>query len=99
MVSLNSHDFNCFNCDKYKRKDRGCTEDAPIPRRWKVGKDNYQRCPVKLVTAFTCHCLELYGHYKNNFLLQSGGIIDQQAKYLRIMRFIQSEISRQKEEN
>lgn len=96
-MSLNPQDFNCPRCSPSEQKGKGCTEDAPIPRRWQIDEDTYQRCPVKLVTAFTWHCIELYGHYKSGFLLQSGGIIDQQAKYLRIMRVIQRAIDTQQE--
>lgn len=97
MVILNSHDFNCSQCDEYKRKDRGCIENSPIPRRWQYGEDIYRRCPIKLITAFTCHCLELYGFYKSGLLLQAGGVIDQPAKYLRIMRIIQAEMNKPQE--
>lgn len=95
---MNSQDFNCPQCSPFDKKDKGCTKDTPIPRRWEIGGGVYRRCPVKLVTAFTWHCIELYGHYKNGFLLQSGGIIDQQAKYLQIMQIIQGEMNSQQKE-
>lgn len=97
-MSLNPQKFNCPQCSSPQKKDKGCIEDAPIPRRWQIGGNVYRRCPVKLITDFTWHCIELYSHYKSGFLLQSGGIIDQPAKYLQLMCFIQNEYSRQKEE-
>lgn len=97
-MSLSPQDFNCPRCSPFKKKDKGCTENAPIPHRWKYGEDTYQRCPVKLITAFTWHCIGLYDHYQNGFLLQAGGIIDQQAKYLQLMQIIQAEFENQRQE-
>lgn len=91
-VSLNPQDFNCPRCSPPEQKDKGCTEDAPIPGRWKVGGDTYQRCPVNLVTEMTGLLIRLYRQYKLGFLPITGGILDQSVLFLQAIEIIQVEI-------
>lgn len=91
-VSLNSKDFNCSQCSEFEQKDKGCTEDAPIPRRWQIGEEIYRQCPVNLVTSQTWFAIQLYHQYKSGFLPVSGGILDQSSIFLQITNVIQAEI-------
>lgn len=93
MVSNNYKDFNCSQCNEYKQKDRGCIEDAPIPRRWQIGKDIYQRCPRNLVSPLTWFSIRVYQQYQSGFLPTAGGILDQSNLFLQIIEIIQAEMS------
>lgn len=91
-MSLNPQDFNCPRCSPPEQKDKGCIEDAPIPRRWQIGGETYQRCPVNLITAFTVQLIKLHRQYERGFLPVAGGILDQSALFLQAVEIIQVEI-------
>ena len=50
-------------------------------------------CPWPQVTPCARMLVELYEHYKNGFLLEAGGIIDQPAWYTEAMRFIDGKMN------
>jgi len=57
------------------------------------GRGNYPiiGCPNKMITADACLSLELYSHYKNHFLPESGGVLDQSNKTMLAINFIAKE--------
>lgn len=62
--------------------------DAGI-ERWEIKELWKSRiCPRRLTTPESRRWLELFQHYQAGFLADSGGILDQPAKYMEAMRFI-----------
>jgi len=55
-------------------------------------------CVWNLIPAYIASWGELYGHYTNGFLLSSGGIENQDVKYLKMMTKFRSAYNRATQE-
>jgi len=69
------------------RQARGCNADAPYPI-YELDGEPIMRCPLKLIKPETYTYLRFYGHYKQGFLPNEGGLLDQPLKYLQAMEVI-----------
>ena len=86
--------LECRNCPKEQREERGCEFDSPIPGRWEIEGEAYQRCPVRLVSSVSCEYLQAYGIYKNGFLPNGGGWINESAKFIQAMQTIEKQLAK-----
>jgi len=90
VISRNPAEFNCPRCSPAKQIENGCEQDSPIPKRWEIAGQSYQRCPLRLVTAKTWLAIRLYQQYERGFLPVSGGILEQSAAFLQAVEIIQA---------
>lgn len=88
-VSIN--DLNCHSCNAQIKQVRGCEVD--IPAKLIEGVE-VKRCPVKLITAQSKAYLQAYSFYKDGFLPNVGGALDQSAKVMEAIRHIADEVER-----
>lgn len=51
------------------------------------------RCPSRALTKDTLSVLSFYSHYKNGFLPDSGGLLEQAATFLDAMNIIASAVT------
>ena len=93
-VQVEAKQFDCTKCTPAMQAENGCEEDSPIPERWELDGETYQRCPVKLVTGQTWLAIRLYGQYKLGFLPVVGAVLDQSALFLQAIEIIQAEIAK-----
>lgn len=71
----------------------GCDEDAG--RTVFVCHDvEYRRCPLFYITPEVREFLSYYGHYREGFLPEAGGVTDQAATFLDAVRFLSAEIAK-----
>ncbi len=84
--------FNCHTCTPSKKKGLGCDGNAESPIA--IDGIEYKTCPGRIITPFTWYLIRLYGHYKNGYMLFSGGVIDQPQKYMQAMELIDREINK-----
>jgi hypothetical protein len=80
--------LDCRNCQQEQKSVRGCEKDSTIPSRWKIGNDEYSRCPVKLMTKTSIEYLQAYPLYKNGYLPNGIGWINESAKFIQAMQII-----------
>ena len=85
--------LDCNACNEYQKEDRGCINDSPVPGRWKVGTEEYNKCPVKLVNISSNWLIKAYNFMEKGILPRSGGWLDQSNKFVSAMSIISSEVS------
>jgi len=61
-------------------------------------KEVIKRCPIKLITPVTIRIMQLYRFYKQGFLPNTGGILQQSSVLLTAFDVIENEIERIKEQ-
>jgi hypothetical protein len=61
---------------------RGCVKDSPIPGAWKIGNDEFSRCPRALVTEKSFEYLNAYFFFEKGYLPNPGGWMDQPVKFI-----------------
>jgi hypothetical protein len=65
---------------------------------WKIGDEEFSRCPRGLVTATSIEYLNAYIFFKQGFLPNPGGWLEQPLKFIQAMRVIEQEVIKSKEE-
>lgn len=60
--------------------------------------ENIHYCPLSVATPEIGQYLNLYTHYKNGYLPVAGGMLDQTARYTRMMGIIQSIVTEYEQE-
>jgi len=91
------NNVNCHNCTEQMKIVRGCNGNINKVIEGIV----IDKCPVKMFTSQVWLYIESYLHYKNGFLFQEGGWIQQPAKVTSAIDFISNIIGQQekKEKN
>ncbi len=97
-VWLPKFKLDCHKCSDAQKQERGCEADSQIPGMWKIGDDEISRCPRGLVTIKTIEYLNAYIFFKQGFLPNPGGWLDQPLKFIQAMRVIEAEVMKLKEE-
>ena len=92
--SLNG--LNCQKCNKQIQEIRGCEKDIPTKEIEGVA---ITRCPVKLITIESKLYLQVYSYYKDGFLPNAGGSLDQSIKVMDVLQFIDNEKARMEKIN
>jgi len=73
--------------------ERGCEKDSPIPNKWQIGGVVSQRCPKKQTDSNIGVYFTAYNFYKNGFLPNPGGWLNQTAKFIEVISLIDREVS------
>jgi hypothetical protein len=76
---------DCQKCTKQIKEARGCEKD--IPPLFIEGIE-ITRCPIKYLTGLEAIYLEVYYAYKNGYLPNIGGWLNQPMKFSQIMIFV-----------
>lgn len=97
-VWLPKFKLDCLKCTEALKLERGCEGDSSIPGMWKIGDEEFSRCPRSLVTARSIEYLNAYIFFKEGFLPNPGGWLDQPLKFIQAMRVIEAEVIKTKEE-
>ena len=61
--------------------------------RFKMGAVEIDYCPLSVITLEISRYFSFYAHYKNGYLPASGGVLDQTARFLKMMEIIQAAVS------
>jgi hypothetical protein len=64
---------------------------------WKIGDEEFSRCPRGLVTINSIEYLNAYIFFKQGFLPNPGGWLEQPLKFIQAIRIIEREIALAKE--
>lgn len=84
--------LDCRRCTNDQKIERGCEQDSPIPGFWKFDDFETSRCPVKLITKVSVKLLEAFLYFKQGYLPNAGGWMDQPAKLFEALEVIETEI-------
>lgn len=79
-------------CHEYKDKD------YPIPGRWTIGGNEYNRCPKTYVTDDIYLWIKAYKFYLNGILPNNYGWLNQTNKFNDMMIYIDNKVSEHKRE-
>ena len=90
--------LDCRKCKGALRVHRGCDADSPIPGKWNIDGWRFQRCPNKVVSLSSFEYIQAYNMYKNGFLPNQGGWLDQSAKLIDAFTIIDREAARMAKE-
>lgn len=93
-VGLGKLDLNCAACNEILKKERGCEQDSPIPDKWQIGEVSLQRCPLKAVDRRVFIYIKAYNFLQHGILPNTGGWLNQPAKFIEAMELIDYEISK-----
>lgn len=91
-MNLNKFNLDCNACTKEQKEDRGCISNSPIPGRWQLGDDKFQRCPIRWVKPEIYWYIKAYNFMEKGILPRIGGWLDQSSKFINAMNFINKEL-------
>jgi len=66
---------------------RFCDEPAEFAI-YEIDDIEYHKCPVQEITDESYEALSLYSFYKNGFLPEAGGVLDQDYRVIQQIRII-----------
>ena len=90
--------LDCRTCSKAQRIERGCEQDSPIPGKWRIEGEVYNRCPNKLITRQSNEYLDAYDLLQTGLGLPYGdGWIKHSKKFLDAIHIIHAEILKRKQ--
>ena len=90
--------FDCRFCNDAQKKERGCIEKAHYPV-FDLDGEQFFSCPVKMMTKTTGRMLRMYKFFKDGFLPNCGGVLEQPQRFLDAIQIIDSELSEIEEKN
>jgi hypothetical protein len=96
-VWLSELKLDCRKCSDSDKVEKGCESDSPIPGVWKIGEQELQRCPIKVVTPQNLFYLRAYIHYIKGYFPNHGGWLDQPLKLIEALGIIEDEVGRMKD--
>lgn len=91
QVLILKPDWQCSTCTAALKIQRGCDTDATKPLE--LDGEKQMRCPRRMLLDYTAYMNEvwwLYGNYKEGILPEHGGLYDQPAKLLAVIRVLDS---------
>ena len=83
--------LNCNKCSESQKDLYGCKKPSPIGKHWKVGPYEFDRCPLSIVSQEIYQYISAYRRYEKGYLPNSGGWMDQSAKFNDIIDIIERE--------
>ena len=91
--------LDCRKCTLLQKRSRGCEAEAEQPFLMEINgqQEVLNNCPIKLVTPVTVRIMQLYRFYKQGFLPNTGGILQQSSVLLIAFDVIENEVERIKE--
>ena len=82
--------MNCRNC--LSGRQIQCEYDVPGQEVWELNGTEYRGCPFKIVTRQSANFLRAFQFYKEGYLPNAGGWIDQSAKMIDAFEVIEKEL-------
>jgi hypothetical protein len=82
--------------DPSLRRVRGCDEKAPIAV-FELDGERHYRCPYFYLTDEIWEFLSFYGHYKQGFLPDAGGIGDQSWTFITACSVLTGQLAKLEE--
>ena len=98
-IRVQELELDCQKCSEKKKRAWGCEEETKEPFLT-IDKEEIRRCPLKLITVQSMDYIRFYGYYKEGYLPNAGGILEQPAKFLDTVTEIENilaEIRQEKE--
>ena len=91
--------LDCRKCTLLQKRSRGCEAEAEQPFFIEVNgeKEVLKNCPIRLVAPLTVRIMQLYRFYKQGFLPNTGGILQQSSVLLTAFDVIENEVERIRE--
>jgi len=89
-VHLGGLTVNCRNCLSGRKIQ--CEYDVPGQEVWELNGTEYRGCPFKIVTRQSANFLRAFQFYKEGYLPNAGGWIDQSAKMIDAFEVIEKEL-------
>lgn len=83
-------EWQCDTCTALQKEHRGCTEDATRPTP--MDGEKLLRCPRRILLDQPTLIHEvwwLYSRYVDGMLPEHGGLYDQPAKFLAVVRLLE----------
>lgn len=84
-------DWQCSTCTANQKLARGCETDAKQPVE--LDGEKLKRCPRRMLLDQPIYAGEiwwLYSRYSDGMLPEHGGLYDQPAKYLAVVRLLET---------
>ena len=98
-IALPELKLDCRKCSSEEKVSRGCEEDSPIKGTWKIeGGGEFSRCPVTMITPQSMMYIRAYNMFKDGFLPNPGGWMDQPVKFAEVITYIQGLIQKNEEQ-
>ena len=89
-VHLGSLTMNCRSCLSGKKIQ--CEFEIPGQEIWELNGEQYKGCPFRIVTRQSANFLRAFNFYRQGYLPNSGGWINQSAKMLDAFDAIEKEL-------
>lgn len=84
--------FDCKICTGAQKRERGCIEKSNVPV-FDLDGEQFFSCPIKMITDRTSKFLRFFKFYKDGFLPNQGGILEQPKMFLDAIQIIDSELN------
>lgn len=82
--------MNCRGCLDGRKIP--CEYEVPGQEVWELYGDKYRGCPFKIVTRQSANFIRAFQFYKQGFLPNQGGWVDQSAKMIDAFEIIEKEL-------
>jgi hypothetical protein len=87
--------YNCALClthnkPEHREKKKFCNTPSKRVLTEYKGFFNYYRCPGSFASSWAVELISMHGLFESGQLPYEGGILDQPAKYIEVMRLIGS---------
>ena len=89
-VHLGNLTMSCQSC--LKGKKTRCEFEIPGQEAWEINGEQYKGCPFKIVTRQSANFLRAFNFYRQGYLPNQGGWIEQSAKMLDAFEAIEKEL-------
>ena len=89
--------LDCQRCTDNLKEARGCIKKLSVPV-FNLDGDDYFRCPLKIITKQTGEYVRFYNFFRDGYLPNAGGIMDQPGKFLDAMSIIESAVGEMEKE-
>jgi hypothetical protein len=89
-VHLGDLTMSCRGC--FSGRKLACEYDVPGQEMWELRGQQYQGCPFKIVTRQSANFLRAFQFYKQGYLPNEGGWINQSAKMIDAFEVIEKEL-------
>ncbi len=88
--------LDCRKCNSQLKRARGCEKDI---KEVEIEGIKITRCPLTFITYAEIGYMEAYYFFKNGYLPNEGGWLNQPMKFCKIMNIIENISERLKEKN
>ncbi len=92
------NDIGCHKCNKQIKALRGCEKDVTPYEIIELKGYKFTRCPF-LTAKEANYILDAYFEYKNGFLPNAGGWLDQPMKFSQFMIMVDNQIGELEKQN